>query len=235
MKRYDLKNQTFGRLTVIEATDKRADRKIVWKCQCSCGNIAYVHSVNLIHGITKSCGCLARELSSERFKKFMKENSKIKDITGQVFGRLTALEATEKRECSSVVWKCKCSCGNIAYVSSHSLTKGSVNSCGCLQKEVSYQNIQRFQKENFFENTNVTLLSKKEPNKNNKIGIRGVCFDTRLNKYLAYITFKKKRYNLGVFSNKEEATKIRKEAEEKFFGEFLEWYNSEIKSKKAKS
>lgn len=43
-----------GKLTVLSYdTEKKK-----WKCQCDCGNITYVRSLN---GNTKSCGCLKRE------------------------------------------------------------------------------------------------------------------------------------------------------------------------------
>jgi len=35
----NLIGERFGRLTVIEKTDKRKNGSIVWKCQCDCGNI----------------------------------------------------------------------------------------------------------------------------------------------------------------------------------------------------
>lgn len=59
-----LLNQTFGRLRVLEydgATKYNAGK---WKCQCTCGNIVSVRSTHLIQGITKSCGCYAREVAS---------------------------------------------------------------------------------------------------------------------------------------------------------------------------
>ena len=52
----------FGRLTVIErATNDKAGH-IRWKCHCDCGNIAIVHASALRGGLTKSCGCLKREM-----------------------------------------------------------------------------------------------------------------------------------------------------------------------------
>jgi hypothetical protein len=59
----------------------------------------------------------------------------MKDLTGQKFGRLTALEPTDKRKGTSVVWQCECECGNICEVRSTSLTTGNTKSCGCLKKE----------------------------------------------------------------------------------------------------
>ena len=45
----------------------------------------------------------------------------------------------------------------------------------------------------------------------------------------AEIMFKKKKYYLGRYSEKETAIKARKRAEEELFGNFLEWYHNEYK------
>ena len=56
----DLIGQRFGKLTVIEKTDKRSlNRQIFWKCKCDCGNIKEVITGSLTSGHTQSCGCLA--------------------------------------------------------------------------------------------------------------------------------------------------------------------------------
>lgn len=52
----------FGRLTAVEPTDERSDRKIVWICKCECGNIIKVPTRRLISGNTKSCGCYKLDL-----------------------------------------------------------------------------------------------------------------------------------------------------------------------------
>lgn len=58
MKRLDLKGQTFGKLTVLEISDKLdASGCRMWKCQCACGNITYASSSKLTMGAKKSCGC----------------------------------------------------------------------------------------------------------------------------------------------------------------------------------
>ena len=63
----DLKGKTFGRLTVLEATDQRIDGKVVWKCKCSCGTEeVYVQGTSLTNKSTGSCGCLRREVSALR-------------------------------------------------------------------------------------------------------------------------------------------------------------------------
>jgi len=55
-----------------------------------------------------------------------------KDLTGQRFGKLVALYPTEKRESGSIIWQCRCDCGNFAEGSVVALIKKRVRSCGCL-------------------------------------------------------------------------------------------------------
>lgn len=53
----DLKQQKFGRLTVINKTKRRAkDKSVIWKCLCDCGNTIFVDS-NHLRFQTQSCGC----------------------------------------------------------------------------------------------------------------------------------------------------------------------------------
>ena len=66
-----------------------------------------------------------------------KGKMKGKDLTGEKFGRLVAIEPLEQRSKKGyVLWKCKCDCGNDAVVESRYLLNGSTKSCGCYHKEV---------------------------------------------------------------------------------------------------
>ena len=115
----DLTGMRFGSLTVLCKTDQRKNKRVIWKCMCDCGNIAMVDTDSLVRGSTKSCGC-------------MKKN----DLTGMRFGKLTVLGATEERKGGRMIWKCKCDCGKIAFVSGGNLKNGFTRSCGCLKAEV---------------------------------------------------------------------------------------------------
>ena len=60
------------------------------------------------------------------------------DLTGQKFGKLTALYRGEKAERGrSVKWYCPCDCGNYCWIGSNALRTGNSKSCGCLKKETS--------------------------------------------------------------------------------------------------
>jgi hypothetical protein len=59
----DLMGQRFGRLTVIEKSDKRTrGRGLIWHCVCDCGNEVFVPSTCLIERKSQSCGCLQKEI-----------------------------------------------------------------------------------------------------------------------------------------------------------------------------
>lgn len=61
--------------------------------------------------------------------------SKVINITGQRFGRLTALKPTKNRNSTgSIMWLCKCDCGTIKEICRVDLNRGT-KSCGCLSRE----------------------------------------------------------------------------------------------------
>lgn len=54
----DLTGQSFGKLTVIERSNKKNnDRFTVWKCKCECGEIKDIRGISLTSGSSTSCGC----------------------------------------------------------------------------------------------------------------------------------------------------------------------------------
>ncbi len=57
------------------------------------------------------------------------------DLTGERFGKLVAIEATEQRKHGKVVWLCRCDCGNTCMVMSTRLVSGHTKSCGCYSSE----------------------------------------------------------------------------------------------------
>ncbi|KRK97834.1 hypothetical protein FD04_GL000806 [Secundilactobacillus odoratitofui DSM 19909 = JCM 15043] len=60
----DLSNQRFGRLVVIERASKIAKNgNVCWVCLCDCGNQVIAEGYSLRKGITRSCGCLRRDIS----------------------------------------------------------------------------------------------------------------------------------------------------------------------------
>lgn len=125
----DLTGRRFGRWTVLHlSNNKTSNNKSMWTCQCDCGNIRDIKPDSLISGRSQSCGCLQKEVVS---------NNSFVDITGQTFGRLTALEfiGCDRHQCR--LWRCVCSCPshNETITTYSSLVTGKSQSCGCLREE----------------------------------------------------------------------------------------------------
>ena len=120
-KALDLANKRFGRLVALYPLKERKNGKIIWHCQCDCGNVRDVVSTTLQRGLCLSCGCLQKEQASK---------ANAYDIAGQKFNYLTAIERVPGGK-----WKCQCDCGNITYVQTTKLVNGLTKSCGCYQKQ----------------------------------------------------------------------------------------------------
>ena len=55
------------------------------------------------------------------------------DLSGQKYGKLTAIAPTGRRGYSGEYWICVCSCGNVKEIMDFDLRSGRVKSCGCGQ------------------------------------------------------------------------------------------------------
>lgn len=63
-KRLSIKSgDAFGRLTIIEESEVRNKHRY-FVCRCECGNVKEVKLDSLTRGVTISCGCYNREISS---------------------------------------------------------------------------------------------------------------------------------------------------------------------------
>ena len=70
--------QKFGRLTVVEKTDKRLRKEFLYECMCVCGEKTFQTAHALRNGHVRSCGCLHREQISEVSKKQIVNGTKPK-------------------------------------------------------------------------------------------------------------------------------------------------------------
>lgn len=117
----NLIGKRFSRLLVVrkcEYSNKKGS--LIWECLCDCGNITTADSYSLNSGKKKSCGCLVKD-------KIGKLN--FKDLSGQVFGKLTVIKYAGNSK-----WVCECECGNKTTVYTGHLQTGHTSSCGCNHK-----------------------------------------------------------------------------------------------------
>lgn len=126
---HKLTNIIYGRWTVKSFSHRKGSHYF-YNCLCLCGVFKKVDISGLRSGRSKSCGCLAKEISREQGKK------SFKDISGKIFGKLLVLKRSENNIPKLVRYICKCDCGNIREVSSSNLKYGHTKSCGCLAKTI---------------------------------------------------------------------------------------------------
>lgn len=116
-----------GRLTIVRR-DRSNRHGVYWYCICKCGRQVTVKATMLARKRTRSCGCGRTDGAA------IANANKFRDLTGQRFGRLKALDIAFRRG-KVCFWKCRCDCGEKKIVNGKSLKRGATQSCGCLQRE----------------------------------------------------------------------------------------------------
>ena len=128
--KFDLTNMRFGRYTVIEFAGHSRNNQKMWKCKCDCGVTRVVNGRSLVTGVSRSCGCLHRDITA---------NLRFMDLTGKQFGRLKVIRRVDNRpraasgKTGCVRYECLCDCGKSVIVDGASLRAGLTKSCGCLK------------------------------------------------------------------------------------------------------
>jgi hypothetical protein len=207
MREYEnLIGQRFGKLTVKELlpSDGKGHRR--WNCLCYCGNMHIATTGNLKNGHVNNCGC-----------------GKSPDLSGKVFGKLTALGRAAEKQCKGgqtyPIWICRCECGEIVHRMSNTLTAKKERMClHCLHKASAESMTQAA---GFVDGTQLSKIQDMKVSAANTSGTRGVYWHKKQNKWYARLKFQGKQMYLGTFSSYEEAVKARQNAEEDIYGNFL--------------
>lgn len=132
------------------------------------------------------------------------------DLTGKKIEMLTVICPTQKKRNGSIIWKCKCECGNTCYYSAAELK--TRKSCGCL---VAKKMVENHKKAKRVDNIVISKFNNKIRS-DNQSGHTGV-FKGKNEKYWhACLVVDGKRYEKRGFLTAESALKYRKELEDKF-------------------
>ena len=73
----DLTGKRFGRLLVKERAENGYLGRVKWLCECDCGKKITCYRCKLAEGETRSCGCLHREITSERSRTHAMSKTKV--------------------------------------------------------------------------------------------------------------------------------------------------------------
>lgn len=130
--KYLLLGRRFGSLVVTGRGLHAASGVEEWKCLCDCGIEKVIPSGSLRAGKVRSCGSASCD----------QRGSVLKDITGEIHGRLTIIGFAGMAPNRVSVWHAKCECGNEIEVRKSNLHKdkktGRPNtvSCGCHKRDI---------------------------------------------------------------------------------------------------
>ena len=114
----DITDQIFGDYKALYRTNSPTNKNATaWLCQCQLCNKYIVKNYTVLLSGTNTCDCR-------------------NDLTGKRFGRWIVQHKTEQRTKNrSIIWHCKCECGNEKDINGDTLRRGETQSCGCLLKE----------------------------------------------------------------------------------------------------
>ena len=147
----------YGKLLVIEEASKDSSRRMMWKCQCDCGNITVLRGTDLRSGKKISCAECSKKRTAQKL---------LNDITGQRFGKLVVLKYIGKNQTKhgGSLWECQCDCGNVAIVGGTELRTGRTIQCPKCGKEQAIKKLVEYKHSTLEDLTNrqfgdLTVLS----------------------------------------------------------------------------
>ena len=230
----DLTGQRFNRLTVLYRGENTKSGGIRWVCQCDCGKVLTISASNLTFRNQISCGCYATEVrkslsgknsankkynqydlsgeygigwtnnTNQEFYFDIEDYHKIKDYCWyeDTRGYIKSIDYTHQKP----------------YIYLHRLVMD------LLDENLIVDHIHHKLYDNRKSELRIATIQNNNMNhriaKNNTSGVTGVSYNKQLKKYIARIRINKKDIHLGCYSDFEEAVKARKEAEQKYFGEY---------------
>lgn len=223
---HDLTGMRFGCLTAVEATGERNRKDIVWLCRCSCGNECKVPATRLVSGNTFSCGCLKGE-HLKAVNKFIDNTSlrmslEEKPLSQRSGSGYTGVVAKRGKWCAQIKYKGR----NYHLGSFDELDKAIAARAAAKQlvQEDAMNLLEVYEALHAGEELparHPTRIEKASPAKadpeaaalrtDNKSGVTGVFM--RRGKWTAKISYQKKTYILGSFTDMDEAVSARKRAE----------------------
>lgn len=228
----NLSNKKFNSLTALYVNSKELPKyKRKWHCRCDCGNECDVSESSLLNGHTKSCGCARAKSNQNKNKKY-----NTYDLDSCEYGIGYTLKGQpfyfDKEDYGLI----KDICWFYGY---NGYIKGNVNNTtinlhrlvmGVIEKpEYVVDHVGH----NLYDNRKSQLrICKQHCNamnvslrNDNSSGVSGVVFDTSRNKWATQIYVNGKNIHLGRFTDFNDAVNARRNAEDKYFGEYS-YHNS---------
>lgn len=227
--------KAFGRWTVIGPSCRPG----YVKCRCRCGTVRDVYLWSLLSEKSRSCGCLSREIAAKRNHGDLVFLENAKKLIGKTINGLKVLDARQeppdKNGRREIMLQCQCTCGKLFWARKAHILSGNTRSCGHGETEHLQLGHDAVKNASVAGTSAIAVAARMKGtiNKNSGTGMNGVS-RTKQGRYRAYINFRRKQYRLGVYDRPEEAAAARKEAENRIYGDFLNWYYAKFPEKRQK-
>lgn len=213
----NLTGRRFGKLTVISRSENRKGRAY-WNCICDCGKSKTIYHTSLLFGYAMSCGCS----KIERFSKvniFENCDEYIQGYTSTNHIFFIDYEDFEKVKLyywgSSNGYIINKKIGGL-----HRYVLGLSNNDNNVVDHINH-----IKHDNRKSNLRICTIQENNFNKiipkNNASGNLGVFWNKFINKWVAYISIDKTQKVIGKYDNIEDAIIARKNAENKYYKEFV--------------
>jgi hypothetical protein len=226
--------EKYGRLTVLEKYYKEYPpygNRMMFLCQCDCGNIVNIWANSVKTGNTISCGCYEREQTFLRCKKYNEY-----DLTGKYGIGIDSnneefyFDLDDYEKIKSICWYvrfrngkvkevCSAEIGTRKHILLHQFVLG-ISAGDGIEIDHADKNPRNNQKYNLRDCTHAENLRNKSVRSDNVTGITGIGWDKSRNKWIGRLTINGKRIFRKRYDNLEDAIYNRLKAEKQYFGEF---------------
>ena len=226
----DLTGKKFGRLTVIKRTEdavtEKGNKFTRWFCGCDCGNeiVVYGSALTRKKRPTLSCGCLQKDkVSGITQNKYEFADEYVIGYTSNT-NKQFIFDVDDYEKVSKYHW--------------YEETNGYIRSSGQKKEDkvLLHRLVMGFPEDIVIDHINHNTFNNKKSNlriattsqnamnriksSNNTSGMSGVVWVKSRNKWKSQIKFNNQLIFLGEYDRFEDAEKRRKQAEEKYFGEY---------------
>ncbi len=218
--------EVYGKIKILDVCRDTGCKYKKFNCQCAiCNSIFASTGQSILRFQDQGCpDCRKNARDKAKIAEYKK-------YIGKVYGNLkifdyAGMQKTSKKSKDATAFvKCECLiCGSISDMPLYRVKNGYISECAkCARQNLKIGH--EFQKTVITHGTMITAIDgRRAKNKNNSSGHTGVSYNKRVQKYRAYINFRRKQYSLGLYDKLDDAVSARETAERKIYGDFLEWY-----------
>lgn len=210
-----------GKIDVLSENHEKSWMR--YNCRCVCGAVTPLMAPKIFEYADTGMICHDCRMKLRR--------DQMRNHIGERHGQLVVTDVYYDSSQGKSIGVCRCDCGQTKEIMLSRVLCGQALTCGH-DRDTYLRDGKDKLRTMYVDGTCVAAMQQKL-SKNSTTGVKGVsCMHFKNGiAYRAYINFRRKQYHLGVYSKLEDAAKARAEAEERIYGDFIEWWTATYNSK----